>query len=375
MRDELEQSDVKPAEAQVDAIEDSSASTETNTGDENQGKSMQEFIDKSMNQGSETDETPKTETDKGEVVESPEDKSFSMTEKDKEKAAEKGLEEEKEEKGEEKEEPAPEEQAEVKEGEPVPYERFKEVNEKAKQYEQTLKASESQVKGYRNITGFCERNNITPQQFHETMEIVAALNSGDFEKVTPYIKKLYEQCQAYTGESLPADIAEKVDRGLDLETARAWAKDRAKAALIERRGQKTVEQIERDRMEEFKRQTSEATDTWVASKAVSDPDFKEGSVKFDEVLDRYGTLVNQKDSEGNFVNPLKTSQSVVTLLERAYKDVSERAKKRNGGRPLTKKPLPSGQSSRVSTKVRFEDAKTLSEAVTIGMKDRGYSIK
>src|SRR5262249_14895356 len=143
--------------------------------------------------------------------------------------------------------------------------------------------------------------------------------------------------------------------------------------LVENKGRRTIEQIQQDQQHEFDRQISQASNTWLAAKMKLDPDFKKGTMKYDEVEDRYQNLINQKDTQGRFINPVRNVQDLMTLMDKAYNDVNGRYKIRNGSKPLTRKLLPGNGASGAGTKTRFEDAKTMGEAVRIGMKERGHT--
>jgi len=364
---ENENLDVK----QGGGLEDSSSTETHQEADANAGLSMLDHVKKTLGTAG-SDEVKKEE---------PVEESSTEDQNEEAKSKEEGGEAESDSKiesdGEKKEEEKSEAKEEAKdveaEGEekPIPYERFKEVNEKWQKTQTELEEVKPIVEHHNQIVQFCTAKNISQQQFSEGLEVMGLINTNPKEALVK-LNKLVEDLQGFVGDRLPADLQAKVDNGkLELVDAKELAQARAQA----RYGERSLQQYQQMRAQE--RQTNlhhsmiSAVNSWVDSKK-NDPDFKPKAKadgpdgKWERVYDKVAALLNQVDVSGKVVNKVETPQQMAALMERAYQAVhSSMAVVK---KPATRKPLMHNGSSRSNGTAKIENAKTMREAIELAVK-------
>jgi hypothetical protein len=195
--------------------------------------------------------------------------------------------------------------------ESVPYERFKEVNEKLQQYE-PLAARHYQVEQYLHKAG------ITPREYQEGLELMALRKSNP----TEYTKKLQAQLEDYevsAGTKLPADLQKKVDDGLvDIEIARELAQLRSKNRGLESKTAVSEEDRQRQHIE----QMASTLQSWATQKMQLDPAFKPKANA--EAPDGMFEMMCERFQYLAATRPPATFADVQTLAETAYNDTKKR---------------------------------------------------
>ena len=158
-----------------------------------------------------------------------------------------------------------------------------------------------------------------------------------------------------------------------VEMAQLRARDQFGAKKAER-DQQTAAQRE---AAQLKKQADESTQAWIKAKSASDPDFKpkakESDVDglYEDTFDKFMVLIQKKDDRGEYVNPCRNVQEVIALMEKAYTSSKAKWTTRLTPKTLTRKVLSSnGSSTHHSKPTRIEDAKTMAEAVEIGLSQR-----
>ena len=339
-----------------DVMDDSSSSQTTSEQDVKAPSTMLDAVRQAVSQET-TPEAPANEPGKEET--SPSEKP------DAEKEVEKEPEETEESPGEEE---GDEQQAQ----EPVPYERFNEVNEKYKRLEQQSNDNEPSVKAHTAIVQYCNQNNITQEQFSQALEVQALLNSNPTEALKRLLP-IVESLQGFVGDRLPKDLQERVDAGnIELADAKELAQLRAQVQF----GKGSIEQIQRNQQErhqaEQQRAMTTAVDGWTQSKFKNDPDFRVKSKadmpdgKYEMVYAKFAALLHQTDRSGKFVNPVVTPQEMTSLLERAYTEVNKSFSSFTR-KPATRRPLMHNGSSRTTSTKNIEDAKTMGDAIRMAV--------
>lgn len=249
--------------------------------------------------------------------------------------------------------------------EAVPYERFQEVNQKREAAEQEALKYKPDAEAYKTVTDFCTSNNITVEQFQQGLQILAAINT-DPAKALSLLQPTMEQLQGFTGDRIPQDLQAEVDEGnLSLERAKEITKLRNQTQFGERRQQMTVEQMNRQREQEFIQRTQKSLQSWGETRSKQDPDFvpkaKDATDgKFEFFRDRFKLLVMEK--------PPKSEQEAIGLAEQAYKDVSA----------SFQRLAPKGKPSRVlstsrSSSLGKHEPTTMAEAVLAAAAEHGIS--
>lgn len=341
-----------------DSAASSSASDASNAGASN--LSLSDYLKENVEGMKEETSPAKEDEDKGSVEaleeETPAEKKDEGEEKEKEDEGEK--------EAPESDEESEKEVAELEAGKPVPYDRFKEVNDKFRAVEADFQSVKPMVENFQQIQSFCQANAITGEQFTAMLETQAMLNT-DPAKALERLVPIVESLQGFVGNKLPADLQTKVDEGkMEVDDAREMAKLRAQSQFGEKKTQHTLKQQQQREAAQAQRQMADSLVTWETTKAKLDPDYAKGSPKWDMVQDTFIAMLHAVDAQGNYKNPVKVANDAVTLMDKAYEVVAQRLGKSNGKKPATRKVLSSNGSSSTSTKVtRPEDAKTMQEAI------------
>lgn len=244
-----------------------------------------------------------------------------------------------------KEEPSADETTDEAKG-PIPYERFQEVvterNTLKEDYEKALPIVET----HRKIVDFCSQHNVSQEQFAQGLEIMALLNTNPQEGLKRLLPVI-EAMQQVTGDKLPTDLAAEVESGdLTLARAKELSVLRAQNRMGEETQKKTLESSAKAESERLMSALRDAYKGWDATKRGSDPSFKPKAApnapdgKYELVQDRFQALLHAVDAKGQPVNPVRSSQDVSKLLERAYVDISG-VLGRMVPKPATKKVLSS----------------------------------
>jgi hypothetical protein len=259
---------------------------------------------------------------------------------------------------EEKEDSSSEQTETVDETKPVPYDRFREVNEAKATYEARVKELEPLAEAQRSVVQFCQENEISEQDFKQGMEFLRLVKTDPAE-AKKLIAPVWEQLSSLTGDSLPKDLQQKVDDGiLPLEYAKEIAALRGQKGMQVAKTQMSTQQLATQRQQAFVQSLQSAVKNWSDAKNVSDPDFKPKSGpnspdgKYEFFGDRFYKLMVQ--------TPPKSVADAVKLAEQAYGDV---AKTFSGfvRRPAT--PTKGVSSTKSSTTTSTKDPKSIDDVV------------
>ena len=202
---------------------------------------------------------------------------------------------------------------------------------------------------FQQITGFMEANRLSDSEVSEGFAVMAALKSGSPDE----LQAAYDWFAANTqrlaeslGHSLPQDIQAKVDDGLmDDSVAAEYARERAKAALLEqqsRQQQEAEQQAQQlSQFQALQTQMVSAVQGWEEGIKAKDPDY--ASKKAVLVEDQVRAIVQRTGGV-----PPRTTEEAVALAEQAYAEVNERIRAFvPKPRPIT--PPPAGLSARATT--------------------------
>ncbi len=350
--------EAKESSTGADAIVPSSGTQSTDKAGEQANQSLSEYLAENV----EALKQPGEETDaEVKVDEQPSDSKIELDKEQKE--------------GGEKEDATKDEK--VEEGKPVPYERFQEVVAERNQVKQTFEQVQPAVESYNKIQSYCESNGITPEQFSQTLEVQALLNS-DPEEALKRLLPIVEGLQGFTGNKLPADLQGEVDSGeLSLARAKEIAQFRAKTQFGEKKSQYDQQRQQQERQQSLQRELMQGIETWETAKRKSDPDYKPAANgtegKWELVRDKYLAMLNQTDGKGNYANPVRNTAEMVALMDKAYASVNA-FYARLGGKKLTRPGLSSSRSSSTTTKTTaIEDAPSMAEAIQIAITQRQNS--
>lgn len=169
-----------------------------------------------------------------------------------------------------------------KEGEeakgPIPYERFQEVNEKVKGYEEQLEQHQPYLEAQRSINDFCTRNEITNEEFGEALQLAAALKK-DPARAYEILKPRLPQLQEVSGEKLSPEYQKMIDDGHDPELVKRVAKAEANKKFAEQQVSRTKEQAQQKAVQDHVVRMHTSLVNWTKGEQAKDPDFKEGGKK------------------------------------------------------------------------------------------------
>lgn len=210
---------------------------------------------------------------------------------------------------------------------PVPYDRFKTIYDTKKSLEASLQDVQPLADSHKQIVDYCQKNQISSEQFSQGLELLAVMNSDPtvaMEKLSVIMTEL----RSASGDILPTDLQAEVDSG-DLTEARAKeiAKYRAQSTLGEKSKARSEQQLAQEREQTFLREVATSSASWTRAKQTSDPDFqpkKDSNAvdgKYELVRVKYLAMVNETNHKGEFVNPVSSAQDVMKYLEKAYKEV------------------------------------------------------
>lgn len=178
------------------------------------------------------------------------------------------------------------------------------------------KENEADAQQYRVVQSFLKENNLTPDQAAEGLQIMALIGSDPsraLEMLKPHIQRLLES----TGETLPADLRQRVQAGeLPLDAAKEISKARA--------GQHHT--LERQRADEQRRQEEAAhqqallrqqtAQAWLQDRMARDPAFQSK----EPLMQREVALLQRQEG----IPP--TPEGVRDQLQRAYAEVNKQAR-------------------------------------------------
>lgn len=246
----------------------------------------------------------------------------------------------------------------------IPYDRFREVNTAKNKAEQILKEYEPYVKAQQSIANYCDRHNITAEEYKFGLELMSSLKN-DPVKAMEMLKPHLSQLQQLNGDVLPEDLAKAVADG---DITEAWAKnlakERAKNSFSEQRVQKTQEQIRAERTQAEFRQVQTTVNSWIDSKKKSDPDFKPSTDGLDGPMEDFWMKLNAEGAQAQ----IKDMNGLISLMEKIYSDTKKKyarfTPKVNGTKHL---------HNNSTTSTKNGAPKTFAEAVAAGARASGVN--
>jgi hypothetical protein len=248
---------------------------------------------------------------------------------------------------------------EPKHEEAIPYERFKEVNEKVATHEKELESLRPQAARMKVLDDYTTQNNIAPAQLQAALEFVRLLNS-DPKAAFKQLQPTYQQLAQLSGEMLPTDLQERVAAGtLDAELAKELAESRVGKQYTA--AQQQMRGMTQQQQSEFAVQS--AIDQWDKTTQAKDPDFKP---KAADAVDGKREFVDMKLRALRQANPPANPQQALAQVEKAY-DEANKFFKSFRKTAAVKRPLQSQQSTQnANTVVKTEKDAVL--AVLAGKK-------
>lgn len=228
---------------------------------------------------------------------------------------------------------------------PVPYERFQKVISQKNEYKQGHEQ-------YQKITGYLSSNNITAEEASAGMQIMALMKNDPqkaLEALNPYMDALRQT----TGDVLPDDIRGKVDDGyMDEDAGRELARTRADANLLRQRNEQANAQMAQNASAQHLEGLAQTVTDWEMRKRQTDPDY---DLKQDEIDDRVKVLVQERGRPD-------TAEAAIAMANEAYDAVNNRVSARSS----VKKPMRTASGGKLGG-TPTPEPKSLLEAVQNAM--------
>jgi len=254
----------------------------------------------------------------------------------------------------------------------IPYQRFKEVNDK-------VVALEPLAKAQQNVVEYCQKNQISPEQFQDALATLATLNTNPKEGLAK-LKALVSQFEVGLGESLPKDLQDElteakaeVEAGTLSQARYDVMEKRAKElAKVRIQGQQLTSRQQQAAQEHAQQQQNEllsALNSWSAQKQKSTPGFKAKSKEsdpdgmFEDFLAKNAFYWQQ--------NPPQSVAQAIAIADKAFEYTMGLAK-RYGEKPKAKKVITSTTTS--TRKQLNGEPKTMDEVVKAVGRKHGYSM-
>jgi len=249
---------------------------------------------------------------------------------------------------------------------PIPYDRFKEVNEAKLHLEEQLKAVEPFVAAQKRLGEFFIKNNLQNEEIDFWLNVAANYKNNP-EQALKMLEPHFQQLQSYKGEVLPPELQKAVDEG---EMSVTWAKKLAQAEnktkFSQQQTKLTQEQIQQQESQRFVNEVQVSMHNWNKTKMAGDPDFKpktngESDGKF-ELVQKY--LLADFPQSG-----ARTVDDIVAFAEKTYETVNKMWKK---NRPQVN-GIKTVKSTQSLTSARSESPNSFEEAAAQGARKAGVN--
>jgi hypothetical protein len=228
--------------------------------------------------------------------------------------------------------------------------RFSKLTKNLKAASAEVQSLKPKAEEFDKIDTFVRNAGLSPQDVAGTLEIAAMLRSSPANALAR-LEPIVAQLRSLIGETLPADIQQKVDQGYLTEAdAKTLAKAQAGERLANQRTTALTEQQQAHaRDQEFRTLTTDTVSkvtSWEATQAARDPDWH---LKRDNVAELVELAIERKTRE--LKRPyFPTAAEGIQLSTDALKTVNARFKS-FGPRPTAITPISNGGASPRSTAV------------------------
>lgn len=212
----------------------------------------------------------------------------------------------------------------------------------------SLKEDASQ---YQQVASFMRGNNLSAQEVAQGMQVMALIKNDPLRALEA-LRPTMENLRRFAGESLPEDIAKKVDDGfIDRDSAAELARQRAQSEFLTARQQQEFQAFQAAQLQHQQAASMNAivsaVSGWESQLKTRDADYQ---AKSQFIGDRIRVLLQ--------VSQPQTPQEAVALAERAYSEVNESFKGLNPRRQPVR-TMTSGNSATSATPA----PKSLREAI------------
>lgn len=202
---------------------------------------------------------------------------------------------------------------------------------------------------FRQITDFMQQSRLSSEEVAEGFAVMAALKSGsptELQEAYDWFVQNTQRLAESLGHNLPADLQAKVDDGLlDVDVAKEYARERARANLLESQDQQRQQQTEQEQQLQQVRQQqvqiATAVQDWEAGIKAKDPDY--ATKKAVLVEDQVRAIIQR-----NGGTPPRSTEEALALVQQAYGEVNDRIRAFIP-KPRAVTPPPAGLSAPATT--------------------------
>lgn len=183
-------------------------------------------------------------------------------------------------------EPAPEiSEQEIKSYGPGAQRRIRELVEAKRTVEGTIEPLRQELETVKpkaaqmdQMLSYMRENNVAPEHLDNALGLTALINRGDYDKALPILESLLTQVRSAAGETLPADLQQKVNLGYITEHD---AKELHKAkTTVQRTSERAEQDKAKSEQERHQRETETIVHTavntaeaWNKEQAATDPEW------------------------------------------------------------------------------------------------------
>lgn len=227
--------------------------------------------------------------------------------------------------GEESEKPESEwdEGDDVKQGQRVPYDRFRKVIEQRKgisrerdQYKGELEKVRPQLEDYQQLQTFVQSNNLSANDVSEALQLQAMIRNDPakaMEKLQPVLTDL----NRYVGKELPGDLQQKVNTG---EISEEHAAELVKTRNENQRLQREREQVSKTAQQrQTQQQVQQARQDMASAVTQVEAELRKNDPDYDAKLSHVQRALKEAIAKERPVN----GQEAAQLTRRVYKQVSD----------------------------------------------------
>jgi hypothetical protein len=241
----------------------------------------------------------------------------------------------------------------VEEGQRVPYERFRQVIDQRKSWEEKAKTYEQDVQRIRTIDGYMAEHGLAAEDVSDAMQLVSLVKNDPLkalERLQPLVSRLNE----YAGQKLPADVQKLVDRGeITEEAAAEVVRHRNEADRYRRQMEQSRQQQQQQTQAQHQQQITRQI---VQSVTATETELKNKDPDFQKKLPHLRREIQVRLQRGRPQNP----QAAAQMVREAHEQVTRELGAFNPRRPTGPKP---SSSDNVRTGELDREPESMDEAI------------
>lgn len=188
------------------------------------------------------------------------------------------------------------------------------LREETKTLQASLDEAQKVAQPVSELREFLTNNHITPDAFSGTMEALAALRQGNYQKFLEQVTPAYQQALEATGQALPQDLYGQVQEGaLTEQAAVEMSKQRYQLQMAQEEAQRAEQQTANLHQQQSMQDMQTTLNAWETKKRSEDTEY---SVKQDLVQTHVRSLIQQ-------LGPPPTAIDAIEYADEAYRRANE----------------------------------------------------